>query len=79
MSEFRKSAADKMCYEVFLSVKLGLLRTRTRLSDAAECYADIGGLDGPPTVPQWIENYERTHDENTDGNKPAAAGSGEPG
>lgn len=51
-------AADRLAYQVAKAILRGSIRTRTGVSDALEDYLEIGGIDGPKTVPEWVERYE---------------------
>lgn len=58
MSAFDKRAADKLAYEVAKCIERGFIGTRSGPSDALLNYLNVGGLGGPKSVPEWIENYE---------------------
>ena len=50
--------ADRLAYECATAIVRGRIRPRSRISDRLEDYLEIGGIDGPATVPEWIEQYE---------------------
>ena len=54
----RLQGADKLAYEVALECMEGRIHARTRLSDQLESYLEIGGLNRPTTLPEWMEQYE---------------------
>ncbi len=58
MSGFDKRGADRMAYEIARLVKLGRIDERSAASDAMLAYMRIGGVDGPRSVPEWVEAYE---------------------
>lgn len=58
MNAFDKQAADKLAYEVAKCIERGVIGTRSGPSDALLDYLNIGGLDGPKSVPEWVERYE---------------------
>lgn len=66
MSDLVKSmrAADRLAHAVATAVLAGSIRSRSRVSDALEDYLEIGGIDGPKTVPCWVEQYEAAHNPN---------------
>jgi len=51
-------AADKLAYEVARLVLNNRLDSRSGASDALLIYLNIGGIDGPDSVPQWVKEYE---------------------
>ncbi len=51
-------AADRLAYEVATVILRGSLGVRSRVSGALEDYLEIGSVDGPKTVPEWIKQYE---------------------
>ena len=58
MSAFDKRAADRMAYEIARLVKAGRIDERSRASDAALDYMQVGGIDGPKSAPEWVDAYE---------------------
>lgn len=50
--------ADRLAYECATAALRGQIRTRTRLTDSLEDYLEIGCIDGPKTVPDWVKKHE---------------------
>lgn len=56
--EVKCSTADRLAYECAIAVLNRWIRARTRLADTLEDYLEIGGIDGPKTVPEWVQQFE---------------------
>ena len=54
--------ADRLAYQVAKSILRDSSPVRTGVSDALEDYLEdyleIGGIDGPETVLEWVKRYE---------------------
>jgi len=59
----RLVAADKLAYEVAIAVMNGKFDERSAISDALLMYLNIGGIEGPKTVPEWITKYTQQLEE----------------
>jgi hypothetical protein len=53
-----KKKADNLAFFVGRLVVNGHLDARSGAADALLEYLNIGGVDGPSTVPEWLESYE---------------------
>ena len=58
LTDFNKDQADKLAYEVAKLVIGRHLNSRSGASDALLLYLNVGGINGPSTVPEWIQKYE---------------------
>lgn len=55
---FSKMFADKLAHAVAKLVERRVIDARSEAADALLDYLEIGGLDGPKSVPEWINQYE---------------------
>jgi hypothetical protein len=53
-----KKKADNLAYFVGRLVVNGHLDARSGAADALLEYLNIGGVDGPSTVPEWLESHD---------------------
>jgi hypothetical protein len=51
-------AADRLAYSVAKLVVRGVLDTRSGPADELLVYLNVGGVNGPASVPEWIVMYE---------------------
>lgn len=56
---FRKLAADKLARTVCDLIDRRVIDSRSRAGDALLDYLNVGGLYGPKSVPEWVEQYDR--------------------
>lgn len=59
----RSRGADALAYQCALLVMRGLLDSRSGVADALLNYLNVGGLDGPKDVPEWMRAYEALNTE----------------
>lgn len=59
VSPFDKLAADRLAMAVVRLIELGRLDARSEAGDALLDYLRIGGIDGPRSVPEWVEKYKK--------------------
>lgn len=59
-SQFDKLAADRLALAVARLVEMRVIDARSEAGDALLDYLKIGGIDGPSSVPEWVENYLAT-------------------
>ena len=62
--ESLKYKADRLAYSIARLVMTGVVDTRSFASDELLVYLNIGGSDGPDSVPQWIKEYEKDNPRN---------------
>lgn len=55
---FDRRTADRMAYEIAALVRSGRVDARSSVSDAALEYMQVGWIDGPKSVAEWVECYE---------------------
>jgi len=55
------NTADRLAYMCAKAIMRGDIRTRSAIDDALLDYLEVGGVGGPPDVPSWVDEYERTH------------------
>jgi hypothetical protein len=55
---FNKMGADALAYAVARSIERGCINSRSEIGDALLEYLEIGHIDGPNSVPEWIDQYE---------------------
>ncbi len=58
---FDKIAADKLAYECARCIEHGVLGSRSGVGDALLLYLNVGGMRGPVSVPDWVDEYEKTN------------------
>ena len=51
--------ADRLAYEVAVLIEKKILDPRSRVGDALLDYLRIG-CGGPPSVPEWMEEYRKS-------------------
>ena len=56
---FDKRGADRLAREVARLVNSKVIDSRSRASDAMLDYLQVGWVDGPTTVPEWCEQYDK--------------------
>lgn len=54
---FDRRGADKLAYECARAVQEGRVGSRSAIGDALLNYLEVGGMDGPRSVPEWMEKY----------------------
>ena len=54
----KNAAADRLAYHVAMLVLHRVIDARSAAADALLDYLEVGGLDGPKSVPEWVEGYE---------------------
>lgn len=54
-----RSVGDRLAYAVAKAVMRGEYGSRSSVADALLDYLNVGGIGGPKTVLEWIEQYER--------------------
>ena len=60
-----KIKADRMARAIARLVELRTISSRSEASDAMLDYINVGGLDGPATVPEWINQYDHVPNPST--------------
>ena len=53
-----RRAADRLAYAVAKLIERRVLDARCNAADALLDYLEIGAIDKPASVPQWVEQYE---------------------
>ena len=51
-------AADRLAYECARAVERRTIGPRSGVGDALLDYLEVGQVDGPCSVPEWVEQYE---------------------
>lgn len=53
------ASADRLAFEVGLTIQTRTCNARSRVADALLDYLCVGNPGGPETVPEWMEQYSR--------------------
>lgn len=56
----KQNAADRLAHAVAILVCSGKLDSRSKVADSLLDYLEVGGLDGPSSVPEWMAEYEKS-------------------
>lgn len=56
--DFHRVGADRLAYAVARLIQTRVLDARSEAADALLDYLDVGGIDGPKNVLEWMEQYE---------------------
>jgi len=62
-----KRAADRLAYECSRMIDQQVLGERSGVADALLDYANIGGVGGPNSIPEWQEQYLKRRNEQSNG------------
>ncbi len=58
--ETLRRKADRLAYHCANAVARRVVGSRSAIGDALLDYLEVGGMDGPKTVPEWVEKHEAT-------------------
>jgi hypothetical protein len=55
---FDKRAADRLAREVARLIDIRIVGSRSAVADALLDYLQVGGIEGPKSVPEWCEAHD---------------------